>query len=392
MITKTQFSDLLHKFQSKTISDVEREQLLEAVANGAFSESLKENIFEQLHHPKSDGSWDREMEDALLAELLSVTRQTKQRSKIVPFIRIAAVAAVILLVAGISYIGFFSKKEPLPNNIARVISKKDVLPGKDGAILTLADGKQIVLDNAANGNLAIQGNAQVIKANGQITYNNGERGIAAVNAINTLTTPRGRQYEVTLPDGTAVWLNASSSITYPTAFNGKTREVSVTGEAYFEVAKNPGMPFHVKAGSMEVAVLGTHFNINSYSNETAIRTTLLEGSVRITVGAKISMLVPGQQAIVNKSDNAISVLNDVDTDLTTAWKNGFTSFKSADLKSIMRQVERWYDVDVRFEGNIPPRTFTGDVARNAPVSEIFKIFEESKIHYRIEDKTIIVTP
>jgi transmembrane sensor len=195
MITKTQFSDLLHKFQSKTISDVEREQLLEAVANGAFSESLKENIFEQLHHPKSDGSWDREMEDALLAELLSVTRQTKQRSKIVPFIRIAAVAAVILLVAGISYIGFFSKKEPLPNNIARVISKKDVLPGKDGAILTLADGKQIVLDNAANGNLAIQGNAQVIKANGQITYNNGERGIAAVNAINTLTTPRGRQYE-----------------------------------------------------------------------------------------------------------------------------------------------------------------------------------------------------
>lgn len=391
MITQAEFSELLQKFHDGTLSDEGRAALLESIANDQYPHILKEEIFMRLHDVPKDAGWTAETENDVLQQILAAASIRKSTVINMKWLRRISVAAVFLLMAGTAYFTWFTKPDHPKPAIAKLV-KKDVLPGKEGAVLTLSDGRQIVLDSASNGNLAIQGNAQVVKNNGQISYNNGQRGIATVVAFNTLTTPRGRQYEITLPDGTAVWLNAASSITYPTAFTGVSREVTITGEAYFEVAKNASMPFHVKVNEMTVTVLGTHFNINSYSNESSIRTTLLEGSVLVSFGEHRNTLKPGQQALVSKANNSITLVTDADTDLATAWKNGFTSFKSADIKSIMRQVERWYDVNVLFEGNIPLRTFTGDVARNAPVSEVFKIFEESKIHYRVEDKTIIVTP
>lgn len=388
MITAQEFSALLEKFHYNSLTPEERDILFHSVASGEYEDLLKSDITFSLEQSKSNSLWTKELENRTLSQILSVTR-TRQA----PIRRLTwmVAAAAILVLAAAGYFVFLAPSKPASAPVASV-KRKDIAPGKNGAVLTLADGRQIVLDDAADGKLAIQGNTQVIKENGQITYNNGQRGIVAATAFNTLTTPRGRQFEVTLPDGTMVWLNAASSITYPTAFTGATREVNISGEAYFEVAKNAEKPFHVKVHGVDVAVLGTHFNINSYENEAVIRTTLLEGSVRISSGSRSSTLKPGQEAAVTRTGDAITVTDDVDTDLATAWKNGFTSFKSADIASIMRQVERWYNVDVKFEGKLPARTFTGDIPRNAPLSELFRIFEASRIHYHIEDQQLIITP
>jgi transmembrane sensor len=391
MISEAEFLQLLEKYHKDTLLETERDLLFQLVSDGQFSNVLKENIFLALDNPSVSGAWSREMEESVLAELLASVRKGKKMFILYPFRRIIAVAAIFLVVIGVAYFTWFT--HPVTNkSLISQVAKKDIAPGKDGAVLTLSNGQQIVLDSAANGRLTVQGNTQVSKENGQIIYDHSQSNALETIAYNTLSTPRGRQFEVTLPDGTSVWLNAGSSITYPTSFTGKSREVSITGEVYFEVTKDQSMPFHVKVNNMDVTVLGTHFNINSYSNEASIKTTLLEGSVRVTKGTETGLLKPGQQAEINKAGNKISIHDEVDTDLAMAWKNGFTSFKSADIKSIMRQVERWYDVDVSFEGNIPLRTFTADVSRNAPVSEILKILDESKIHYKIEDKKIIVIP
>jgi transmembrane sensor len=194
-----------------------------------------------------------------------------------------------------------------------------------------------------------------------------------------------------LSDGTDVWLNAASSITFPTAFTGKERKVTVTGEVYFEVAKNKAKPFKVIANEAEIQVFGTHFNVNAYADEPATQTTLLEGSVKITRGSSTAMLEPGQQATLNKSGQ-MSIVEDADIEMVMAWKNGFTSFKSADIQSIMRQVSRWYNVDVYYEGNIPERKFTGDISRNANLSQLLRLLEVSKIHFTIEKNRLTVIP
>jgi len=391
MISETEFSLLLEKYQKEILTDEERDMLLQLVSDGEFSQLLKDRIFADLEKPVASGKWSKQMEDNVLSQIFSIVKKDEKRSFYFLLRRVIAAAAILILVVGVSYLIWF--KVPVSNKpMISQVTKKDIAPGKDGAVLTLSNGQQIVLDNAANGQLAIQGNVAVTKENGQLLYENKQASTEKTVVYNTLSTPRGRQFELTLPDGTSVWLNAGSSITYPTSFSGQTRSVTTTGEVYFEVAKNPAQPFHVTVRDIDITVLGTHFNINAYDNEGSIKTTLLEGSVKISKGGQASLLKPGQQAIVSNANNTITINDDADTELTMAWKNGFTSFKSADLKMIMRQVERWYDVDVSFEGNIPVRTFTADVARTAPVSEILKILEESKIHYRIEGKKIIIIP
>lgn len=272
-------------------------------------------------------------------------------------------------------------------------------PGTNKAILTLADGKQIVLDEAKNGNLADQGNTKVIKLNGQIAYNefamavpNGKN--AAV-AYNTVTTPRGGQYQLILADGSRVWLNAESSLRFPTSFQGKERRVELAGEGYFEIAKDATKPFIVKINTTseekdEVEVLGTHFNIMAYNDEGIVKTTLLEGSVKINRNNKIAMLKPGQQAKLQ--NQSIKVVEDVDTDEAIAWKNGYFQFTSANLQQVMRQIARWYDVDISYEGKIPERKFGGKISRDNNASEVLKVLELSKVKFRIENRKIIVTP
>jgi ferric-dicitrate binding protein FerR (iron transport regulator) len=231
----------------------------------------------------------------------------------------------------------------------------------------------------------------VKQSNGQLAYNTQNEKPTEV-LYNTLTTPRGGQYQLVLPDGSKVWLNAASAISYPTAFTGSERKVEIKGEAYFEIAKNTAMPFIVKVNDAQVQVLGTHFNINAYSDEDAIKTTLLEGAVKVTKDAASTLLKPGQQAILGRSSNEIRVQENTDLDAVLAWKNGYFSFNQTDLATIMRQIARWYDVDIVYSDKVPERRFGGEIPRNTNAAEVLKMLEESKVHFRIEGRKVIVLP
>lgn len=306
--------------------------------------------------------------------------------------------SIAALVTGVLVIFYFYQQRPglSPAHPGQTLAN-DRAPGGNVATLTLSDGSTIALDSVRNGTLAQQGNTSIAKlGNGQLAYNMLHEKPGTV-LFNTLTTPRGGQYRLVLPDGSGVWLNAASSITYPTAFVGAERRVSIRGEAYFEVMKNAVMPFSVSiaapAGgdSLRVEVLGTHFNVNAYTDEDAVRTTLLEGSVRLVRQGRGAMLTPGQQGQLQR-DGSLSVIPDVDTDETVAWKEGRFNFENADIATVMRQIARWYDVDVVFEGKIAAERFTGEIPRSSKLTEVFTILELSNVHCRIDKRKVTVMP
>lgn len=320
---------------------------------------------------------------------------------------ILAIAAVFVLLAGIGagtialQRHYKSTTPTIPNISTRY--KNDLPPGVNGAVLTLANGQHIVLDSAGNGTLAVQGNTRLINHNGQITYSRGDKSSQEL-FYNMMTTPKGRQYQLMLADGTKVWLNAASSIRFPTAFTGSERKVEISGEAYFEVATpaagHDKTPFKVHidppAGGdgIDIEVLGTHFNVNAYGEETTAQTTLLEGAVKVSTGSAQTILRPGQQARIRQSGSSspIEVMNDVNTDIVMGWKNGYFTFQHTDLRTVMRQIARWYDVDITYTGKVPERKFGGEISRNSNASEVLKILEKSKVYFRIEGKKIIVLP
>ena len=303
----------------------------------------------------------------------------------------AAAAAVFgLLVLG-TY--FFTRTGVTPQPvIVQSVPVKDIpAPSLVRATLRLADGREVNLDNAENGSLAVQGQVHVIKtADGQITY----QGKGNETLYNTLINPRGSKVvTISLGDGTRVWLNAETSLRYPTAFTGKDRRVEITGEAYFEVAHDRSKPFKVEFSNAtgekgEVEVLGTHFDVNAYPDETNIKTTLLQGSVKVSQSDKIQMLSPGQQAII--SSDKITLKKDIDVAQITAWKNGYFLFNNTDIQSIMRQVSRWYDIDVSFEGKIPSDGFTGKILRNVPLSKFLKVLEMNDVKVRRDGRNVTV--
>jgi len=301
-----------------------------------------------------------------------------------------AAAAVILLAASITI--FVIRKDGTKQHtkpIAQVIR-----PGGNKATLTLSNGTRIVLDDAHNGQIAQQSNVNITKtANNQIVYaatgNGSEQ--AAYTLQNTISTPNGGQYQLVLPDGTRATLNAASSLTYPAEFHGSERVVQLNGEAYFEVAKNKKMPFRVMAGNQVVEVLGTHFNINAYKDEAFVKTTLLEGSVKVSSGENSTLIAPGEQAITNAGQAGTIVKRIVDVDKEIAWKNGLFSFENEDLKSIMRQVARWYDVKVVYAGNLPDEKFIGEIPRSSNLSDVFKILELNHVHFEVQGKTVTVS-
>jgi ferric-dicitrate binding protein FerR (iron transport regulator) len=304
----------------------------------------------------------------------------------------AAVILVIIIGGGVYY--YSRSHEEVAAELPSATAPADIAPGGSIATLTLSDGRTIALDTAADGSLARQGNTDVVKLqNGQLAYKTASSDkLRAMSETfyNTIHIPRGGQYQVTLPDGSKVWLNAASSIRFPTAFRGRSREVEITGEAYFEIAKNTNMPFYVKTNGMAVEVLGTKFNVNAYPDEPSIRTTLLEGSVRIRKDRTTAMLAPGQQADLTTKGN-MNIKKDADVDEAVAWKNGLFKLTSSDVGTIMRQLARWYDVEVEFEGGIPSGHITGEVPRNTSLLKVLKVFETSGIHFRIEGKKIVVT-
>ena len=263
----------------------------------------------------------------------------------------------------------------------------DVAPGKNGAVLTLANGSAIVLDSLGNGVVTNQGETTLLIRNSQLVYNAANMQQEAL--YNTTTTPNGRQFSLVLADGSQVWLNAGSSITYPTIFTGNKRSVTITGEVYFEVSKDKAKPFHVKVNDMDVEVLGTHFNINSYADEGDIKTTLLEGKIKISKNGKYSLLKPGQQVIAN--DQQLTVVNTADLQQVTAWKNGLFNFDHSSLKTVMQQLARWYDIQVKYEGNVPSRIFRGKITRDLYLSQVLDILTDVGVKFRIEGKTVIVT-
>lgn len=294
-----------------------------------------------------------------------------------------AVAAMLMLLFGAGLWLFREKNTPTPDPMEALA---DITPGSNRAVLTLQNGQQIPLDSM-HGNIVLQGNLHINNDSGALNYNDQ----ATAAAYHTLSVPRSGQYRLQLPDGTKVWLNAASSITYPTSFTGDKRTVSITGEAYFEVAKNPSKPFIVQVNQMYITVLGTHFNINAYSDEPDTRTTLLEGAVSVTAGQHMTMLSPGQQVRLDKN-NALTVANDVDVEDVIAWKNGYTVFENADIETIMRQVSRWYNVEVVFEGNMPKRHFVGGISRKSSLKDLLKVLEFENVNFTIEGKKIIVKP
>ncbi|MFC1225092.1 FecR family protein [Pedobacter sp. BG31] len=333
--------------------------------------------------------------------LLKINAMLFEENKIIQlrkrynWLKISAAAAILIFFSSGLYF-FLADRQKQQLTISKI--RQDIAPGGNKAILTLANGQQIILNDAKNGRLVQQGTTIIDKtADGDIRYNDPEASTSRLRltedmTYNTMTTPRSGQYHLTLADGTDVWLNAASSIRYPTAFKGSNREVEITGEAYFEVAHNAVKPFKVICKGQTIEVLGTHFNINAYTDEPEIKTTLLKGSVKVIKKGDFAMLKPGQQSRVNlnQTEQKIKVLDHADTEEAIAWHLGLFQFKDANIQTVMRQLSRWYDVDIGYEGEIPDRKFTGKIFRNVSALKVSDILSYSNIHFRIEGKKIIV--
>ena len=338
--------------------------------------------------------WDRILKTLdLQNDSLPAATITSRKTYNFNFSFLTAAASIILLV-GIVYFYFPKKSYP---SVGKVIPEKviqqDLQPGGNKAILTLSDGKEVILDNSQNGSLGNQGNATLIKlGDGRIAYKNIVENFKTV-VYNTISTPRGGQYQVDLADGSKVWLNAASSLRFPTQFSGKKRIVEVTGEAYFEVAHNGDLPFEViLTNGSKIEVLGTHFNVMSYQNEKNIETTLFEGSVRFIDDARSLLIKPGEQVIMNESSSKLFIEYNVEQDAVLAWKNGKFYFNEIDIQTVMNQIARWYDVEVEYKGAIN-KVFAGTISRNVSASTILKILEATGgVSFKIEGKKIIVSP
>ena len=369
--------------QKKDIKD-----LLEKVRSGYATPKEEAIVKKWLHQLNEQGDSGLSDEDLFEARQTMWQAISSGKSHVVHPLKKwkpwAAAATVIFCLGVTGYLFYHSSISSQTTQNQQV--KNDLLPGGNKAIITLANGQQIVLNGASNGKLANEHNTTINKAaDGVVNYQAATARQDTTTTYNTMTTPKGGQYTLVLADGTKVILNAASSITYPVAFKGQVRRVKLIGEAYFEVTHNKAMPFHVDSRGQDIEVLGTHFNVNSYTDEPAIQTTLLEGSVKINAG---TILKPGQQAILKKGELQVK---EVDPDDFVAWKNGLFEFNNVDIQSVMRQFSRWYDVDIQYEGAIPHTVITGEVYRNMSASKALEVLKKLKIKVRIEGRKIILT-
>ena len=306
--------------------------------------------------------------------------------------------AAAILIGVVFSVYWFLRNSPdshLKNNFQTALPADVAAPSVSRPTIVLANGERVVLDSNYKGIMASEGGVQIERSeSGNITYH----GVESANLYNTLVNPRGsKPVLLTLSDGSSVWLNSESSLRYPVFFTGAVRTVEVTGEAYFEVAKNPAKPFRVNwGGKGTLEVLGTHFNINSYEDESATRITLLEGSVRVVApSAQMVILKPGQQAAYSNAvaeKKELAIYNQVDLNAVVAWKNGYFNFQHADLLTVMRQLARWYDIEIHYEGTPPTRYFGGEMQRDLNLSEVLKLLEKNNVHFRIENRTLLVKP
>lgn len=325
-----------------------------------------------------------ELESEIWTEL---KRRKRQEPKLNWWI-IAATAACVVICSAI----YFSYQNTNIQTEKKYSSDK-ITPGNNKAELILADGSKIALREAKNGILANQNGVYIKKLHdGQLDYNVLQTPADTTSTYNILRTPKGGQYQINLPDGTKVWLNAASSLKFPTAFNGKNRVVEVSGEAYFEVKSNKQKPFKVISSDQIIEVLGTHFNINAYPDELLVKTSLIEGLVKVTTSSKTAVINPGQQTIYDTKNQAIKIqfanIEDV-----MAWKNGYFQFNSEDIGGIMRKIARWYDVEIVYHKNFVNQRFAGTISRFEEVSKVLRMLElTGSIHFKIEGRRITVMP
>lgn len=391
---------LFNRYKDGSATGAEKKALLDLVLQPGIEHSVMDLIGKEIEGVDAgvysiNVEQSRERADELLRKILAANPDDAEVEQPHPpkigWRRWVAAAIITGLIAGAAWFTWNTSNEQPDKNIIAQEQRfqNDVEPGGFKARLTLADGTTIVLDSAAAGELARQGNTLVLNKDGQLIYDvqaESEKEII----YNTLHTAKGEMYTTVLADGSKIWLNAASSIKFPVAFSGKERKVEITGEAYFEIAHNPSKPFKVIKGDVEVAVLGTHFNVNAYDDESEIKVTLLEGSVKVSTTKQLNnsaTLIPGQQAHINQS--TIQLINP-DLEHVMAWKNGRFLFKSIDIKSLMKELERWYDIEVSYE-RIPATGFNARITRNTPLSSILKALElTGDVRFRIEGRRVVV--
>ena len=384
---------LLEKYRAATISETEFDELLiwlhgmdeaQEAALAKMDEPLWEELRTRILPDSQRVDWTAMKTRILDSDIASpdITQKSNRH-----WWRLAA-AAILILGLGITWL-VMTPSTSINTPLSQLRNTDSILPNSNQTILTLANGQNILLDSTANGELVSTGGIKVVKLqNGEIAYDNNGTTVTQPE-FHTITVPRGgRPYQLLLADGSKVWLNAASSLRYPSFFTGNTREVSITGEAYFEVAHNKSSPFHVRYNQMDVTVLGTHFNVNTYADEKDIRVTLLEGSVKVNS----TLITPGEQTVLphDQTGLAEAKVTDADLDLTTAWVKGLFHFDKADIQTILRQVARWYDLDIVFKGKISTDLFSGKIERTLPLTAIVNLLSSSNIHLTVEGKNLIV--
>ncbi|MBL7698936.1 MAG: FecR domain-containing protein [Chitinophagaceae bacterium] len=375
--------ELLLRYIQQVASQDEIAELMDLAADANQQHLLKEAIANLWDRWPSTQMLSSEQSARLFGNIEKTTSPRIIRMKWMPW----AAAACAIGIAFAIWLLPGKKTTQQPVTVARSHPVDVKPPAASHAMLTLEDGTQVPLDSMING--ATYGSANVAisgRGDHEIKY-------AATTKVgtNTLSNPIGsRVVTLVLADGSKLWLNSGSSVTYPTAFTGNNRKVSMSGEVYFEVAKDRNKPFTVDAKTSSITVLGTHFNVSAYEEDALNRTTLLEGSVKVSHNKSEQLLKPGQQSEI--SNTGLKLVNDVDLEATMAWKNGFMSFRSADIPSILRQIQRWYGVGLQYPENMPRRTFTGDLSRDLTLNQVLKLLEASKIHFKLENNVLTVLP
>jgi len=393
-MTEADALNLLNLYLANKASQEQQQALFDWINAQPVDAPIRHALQQAWNQFVPSDTMDTGKADSVLQYILqhgAVTKEEKPKRHL-PFFRWSVAAAIVMLVSTAAYFYFAAQHPQQPNSFAVTSASsqpatiQDVMPGSNSAKLTLGDGAEVLLDTITGQSIATQGGTQITRANGQILYKASQETTATI--FNTLTTDRGHQYPLTLSDGTKVFLNAASSIHFPVSFNGAERMVQITGEAYFEVAKN-GKPFIVQAGATRVEVMGTHFNINAYPDEGALNTTLVEGMVKVSDGSAALVLTPGQQAQVKK-DGSMSLNKNADTEAAVSWTQGYFHFNDAGLEAVLRQLARWYDVDIVYEKHYPDETFGGDIQKSLTLSQVLKLLEKSQVKFRIQGKQLIV--
>lgn len=380
---------LFERYFEGNCTEKEREELLHYMSEARHDEQVRQLMDRAWHLISPDYRLDDEQSNRILSDIFG--QREKKRKKL--FIRWSAAAAILLVLLIGIWMRFNGNGNVKPRlTMGTINGENDVAPGGKKAVLVLGNGSTLTLDSAHNGLVARQGGTPVIKLNGQLSYADaGQTNPSEKEIYNTIVTPKGGQYEVVLQDGTKVWLNAASSLRFPTFFS-KDRKVELTGEAYFEVAPDRNKPFEVRVNDMEVTVLGTHFDVRAYENEGITRTALLEGAVKVsTVGSQV-LLKPGQQASLTHSAISEIKVSQTDPEAVVAWKNGLFLFHQTDLETVMEEIARWYDVSVVYKGNAH-RLLNGMISRNTNLSGVLHMLEiTTDIRFLVDKREIIVIP